>query len=193
MKKGGLSRTFLKSAGFTIIEVTVAIFIITAGVVGVLSLISQTVGSATISSQRLTAAYLAQEGIEIVRNIRDSNWLEQRWSEDDPPQPFWDDGLGGCGPAPAGCEADYKVDTLQEDVPLTSCPFPCDYDDLNFLNIDGDGFYSYSTGTPTKFKRKITITPSGGDILQVSVSVRWEEKGRTHEIEVREHLYNWRY
>ncbi len=60
---------------FTLIEVIIAIFILTMGTVGAFSLIQRTIAFTSISSSRLTAAYLAQEGMEIARNIRDSNYL----------------------------------------------------------------------------------------------------------------------
>ena len=69
---------------FTLIEVIVAIFLITVGTVGAFSLIQRTIAFTVISSSRLVAANLAQEGIEIVRNTRDTNWLS-----DNP----WDEGL----------------------------------------------------------------------------------------------------
>ena len=62
--------------GFTLLEVIVAIFVITIGVIGVISVVQRTAAFTSISSSRLQAAYLAQEGIEIARNIRDGNWLE---------------------------------------------------------------------------------------------------------------------
>jgi len=170
-------------SGFTLIEVIVAIFILTIGVMGAYAVVQQIIASTSITSSRLVAAYLAQEGIEIVRNIRDSNWLAGD---------SWDEGITGCGPSPAGCEADYKVDTPQEDLPLTFCPAPCNYDDLRSLNIEGNGFYSYSPGTPTKFKRKITITPDGTHILKVSVQIEWPERGKIHQVIAQENLYKWR-
>lgn len=154
--------------GFTLLEVIIAIFIITTGIVGVLGLISQTITVTNISSQRLIAAYLAQEGVEIVRNIRDTNWLEEA--------PSWDDGL-----TVGDWEGDY--DDIQN---LTSWINPG-----NFLNVDAAGFYSYSAGTQTKFKRKITIQPVV-NILEVSVLVEWQYKGNTYSISVQENLYNWR-
>jgi len=60
---------------FTLIEVVVAIFLVTVGTVGAFSLIQRTIAFTAISSSRLVAANLAQEGIEIVRNTRDTNWL----------------------------------------------------------------------------------------------------------------------
>lgn len=163
----------MKKKGFTLLEVIIAIFIITVGVVGTISLIVQTLSGTAIASQRLIAAYLAQEGIEIIRNIRDTNWLE---GGDNP----WNEGLTGCS---NGCIADYKTPT-QLDPPLPAY-------NGQYLNIDTNGFYSYFGGTPTKFQRKITIS-SETDVLTVKVSVIWREKGKTHSISLEEKLYNWR-
>ena len=153
--------------GFTLLEVLVATFIITVGIMGSLSLVSRTIYSANISSKRLIAVYLAQEGIEIVRNIRDTNWLEQI---------SWNDGLIGCL-FPTGCEADY------DDQALVS------YLDRK-LYIDNNGVFSYSpSATQTEFKRRITVTPNGSDILEILVSVDWQGK---IEVTAQENLYNWR-
>ena len=125
--------------GFTLIEVTVAMFLVTVGVLGVFTVIQRTISFISISSSKLVASYLAQEGIETIRNIRDSNWLEDV---------AWDNGLTICS---SGCEADYKTNTLQEETPLRP------YGAGVYLNIDSDGFYSYSSGTITSLKRKIII------------------------------------
>ncbi|MBZ9578331.1 prepilin-type N-terminal cleavage/methylation domain-containing protein [Patescibacteria group bacterium] len=173
----------MNNKSFTLLEAIIAIFIITVGVVGVLGLVSQTIGSVIVSSQKLIAAYLAQEGIEIVRNIRDTNWLEGA--------PSWDEGLG---------EDDWEGDyTMTQN--LNFCLFACGYDDLSFLKIDANGFYSYSAGNDTKFKRKITIAdkedlsdPPDGvyDKMTVTVEVFWREKGKTYNVSAQENLYNWR-
>ena len=63
--------------GFTILEILIAILVITIGGLAAYAMIQQIVFSTFSSSYRLTAAYLAKERIEIVRNIRDTNWLEQ--------------------------------------------------------------------------------------------------------------------
>lgn len=150
---------------FTLIEVIIAIFILTVGTVGAFSLIQRTIALTSISSSRLTAAYLAQGGMEIVRNIRDSNYLQEL---------SWDTGLTGCS---SGCEADYNDSALSADLG-------------RFLKIDG-GFYNYDIGTDTIFKRKITLIP-GVDILEVSTEVSWQERGRSHQVTAQTKLYNWR-
>jgi len=166
--------------GFTLLEVILAITILTLAVGGSFVLIQQTIGSVSQVQSRLVASYLLQEGIEIIKNIRDSNWLKGNDFE-------------------AGLDAgDWEID--YNDTALTSCLSPCDYNNnLRFLKIDG-GFYNYSEGGDTKFKRKITISdrvdldaqPDGKiDKFKISIEVFWKEKGKTSSIKSQEFLYNW--
>lgn len=169
--------------GFTLVELVISIFVLVVGVIGVYNALSVAIIYTGDISSRLTAAYLAQEGIEIIRNIRDNNWLKI-----DAGEPInWDDGLSNCY-APVGCEADYKTGTAEEVSGLT--PFSGG----NNLNLSDNGFYSYdSTGSfsPTKFKRKITITVQTPDSMLVNVLVTWEEKEDTLNFEAEEYIYNW--
>ncbi len=165
----------LKEEGFTLLEVIGAIFILMVGLGGSFSLMSQTLSAASSVELKLTAAYLGQEGLEIVKNLRDQAWLEKRTS------PFlsWNEYL------PVGnWEADYlTLDSLGNHA-FNSSP----------LNIDADGFYSYSPGVQTKFIRKISIaeiSPSDPDIKRVTVQVSWEERGRAHNFQVMEDVTNW--
>jgi len=65
-----------KCEGFTILEILVAMLVITIGGLAAYAVVQQIISSTFSSSYRLTAAYLAKEGVEIVRNMRDTNWLE---------------------------------------------------------------------------------------------------------------------
>lgn len=163
--------------GFTILEVVLAIFILTCGVVGAFALIQQTLSSIAVLQAKLTASYLTQEGIEIAKNIRDSNWLEQRVDS----SVLWDDGLA---------EGNWQVDFKNQILPYDSQGY--------FLNIDSSGFYSYSLGSATVFKRKISFSEKTDldgdgkpDKMKISVEVNWEERGRTHTVEAIDYLYNW--
>lgn len=124
-KKGFTHQNFLKKnlGGFTIIEVLAAIFVLTVGMIGVLTVIQQTMAQIETLNERLIAIYFAQEGIEIVRNIRDGNWLAET---------TWDNNLG---------VGNWEADYLAQD--LSSWVEPGSY-----LRIDG-GFYNYSSGTST--------------------------------------------
>jgi hypothetical protein len=170
---------------FTLMEAIVAIFVITTGVVGVYSLVTQTISSATFSKDKLIAAYLAQEGIEIVRNIRDTNWLEGGTNP-------WYEGLTGCS---TGCEVDYYCTTVVDPDSTNPPSHNClaSYGGGNFLKLDANNFYNYATGTETKFKRKITIGAGPiTDSLNIKVEVFWQEKGKPYKVEAQENLYNWK-
>jgi len=160
----------MNTKGFTLLEVIAAIFILTIGVGSSFILISQTLSAVSLVRERLIASYLVQEGIEIVRNIRDTNWLEQRTASTTP----WDDGLDV-----GNWQADYLSQQLNQTYASSS------------LNIDTSGFYSYSPGSPTFFKRKISIGKPSTSTIRVEVNVDWTEKGRSHNLESLEYLTNW--
>lgn len=145
-------------------EIMVAVSIMTIGIVGIYAIVPRVVSITAEQNNKFIASQLSREGIEIVRNIRDSNWLERV---------NWDNGLTDCS---GGCEIDY------DDLALVSFQG-------RYLKIDSNEFYNYQDGQDTKFKRKITITPDT-DILNVKVEINWLGKGSPFEIE--ENLYNWR-
>lgn len=159
----------IKNKGFTLLEMLIAVFVITVGIIGAAALFVRVTASALVASDRLTAAYLAKEGIEIVRNIRDTNWLNNE---------FWDEGLyPNCT---GGCEGDY---TMTENL---------DSWQGRFLNIDVQEFYSYrGSDRPTKFQRKISIEKPTDDILKILVEINWTEKRSPYSLSVREEIYRW--
>lgn len=176
-------------------EVIVAIFFIATGIIGSYILINSTIFSTTHASNKFTATYLAQEGIEIVRNIRDTNWLEN------PVAPF-DAGLNDCagnctGDDNEGCIADYTVplfwgvnaDLSDPSSPNITGPFT----NNKLLKLDPFVGYSYLLGNDTKFRRQINITPLiNPPRLAICVWVGWEERGFDHIVTVSENLYDWR-
>ena len=65
-----------KGKGFTLLEVMVAMMVIVVGLLASLFLIAFTISSGAADKDRIIAIQLAQEGIELIRNIRDDNgWL----------------------------------------------------------------------------------------------------------------------
>ena len=185
--------------GFTIIELAISIFILSVAIVGIFSAFSVTTILTSDSADRLTGTYLAQEGMEIIRNIRDTNWLNANSST-------WLDGLdlSACSSG-QGCEVDYTE----------SAPHPWSYGTQDYLKINSAGFYVYDSEIPshTKFKRMISILPTvdannqqADHIVLVTVAVSWDEKATIlnpsgfsadicHEgrncIIVEETLYDW--
>lgn len=63
------------SSGQTLIETIVALGLLTTGIVSGVGLVAYAIGSSDTALKQVIGTNLAREGIEIVRNMRDSNWL----------------------------------------------------------------------------------------------------------------------
>lgn len=198
-KKSSFLRTsyFRLRRGFTLLEVIIAVSLIMIGLTATLFLITKTVSQMSVFPSELIAAYLTQEGIEIVRNIRDTNWLEQKVDLSNP----WDEGLvpPDIDCSVTSCRADYTATTT------TNPPHP------TFSTVGGgivatlkfdssSGFYNYTSGDLSKFARSIKIVPVDldlpldgvNDVLEVTVTVTWSEKGEPYSHTAQEKLYNWK-
>jgi prepilin-type N-terminal cleavage/methylation domain-containing protein len=170
------------SRGFTLIETIVAISILSVGIVIIYGVFYNMYIEASSRNHSLKATYLAQEGVEVVRNMRDNNWISQAGD--------WKQGIdsGNCND---GCyfEADYKTGVGAGLSPNVG----------RLLNVDGQGIYSYDESgdnAPTIFKRKITITGSNdlfgsSDVFRVDSTVSWQNSGKEFLINIVEFLYNW--
>lgn len=153
--------------GFTLIETLVAIGIIVVGLVSALTLINTSLFYVFNISDRLIAANLAAEGIEIVRNIRDDNWLQGTQ---------WNSGLND-----GNYQLGYRSDSLRN-FGLRGDP----------LLINSDGFYNYISGDITPYKRKISITNISEYEIRVISSVTWERKGVSYASSAENHLFDWK-
>jgi type II secretory pathway pseudopilin PulG len=172
---------------FTLIEVITTVAIVSIGIVGILKFIPYIISGITVNASRATAVYLAQEGLEIIRNVRDTNWLEANNKDDGT---SWKEGLLGCY---AGCEVDYFCVSVED--PTTSNPaghncFGSYGSAGNYLKFDSNNFYNYATGADAKFKRKITIEEKSA-YLTVTTYVYWQEKGKSYQFSAQEKIYQW--
>lgn len=166
--------------GFTMVELVISVAVLTFGIVGVYEIFWSLLLTTFNASNKLTAIYLAQEGLEIVRNIRDNNY------RGNPPSP-WNDGLSECE---LGCELDYKTKTTEESAENELQTY---IDPGRHLYINPDKIYSYDTagGTSTIFRRKITISFPNTDIMEAVSRVEWDYNGQSYNLEARKRLYNW--
>ena len=153
--------------GFTLIEAMVALVLFTIAMGPVFILATSSINAASRIEHNLIAANLAQEGIEVVRNIRDTNWLNGSAFDNNLPVGTWriqwdtvNGGLVAVGSNPA----------LKKN----------------------NGLYNYSTGTDTVFKRTVTISkPNSGELVLIS-SVTWIERGSINRtVSAESHLFDW--
>lgn len=169
------------AAGFSLLETLVAISILVTAIVASLSLASQSISSASLSKNQIIAFNLAQEGMELVRSIRDTNSSNGT--------PDWLLGLRNCQ-ADDGC----RIDGWTEPLALLSClPGGCDV----FQYEAESGRYGYDFSGPdvieTSFRRKIRIEPlSDDEQAKVIVTVEWQEHfAAPSSLVLEERLFNW--
>jgi len=60
---------------FTLIEVIIAVVIMSIGVFSVIALSSKSYASISLQKNKLIALNLAKEEIDVIKSIRDENWL----------------------------------------------------------------------------------------------------------------------
>lgn len=153
--------------GFTLIETIVATGVIVTALVSSLALINSSLVLASNFQDRLIASNLAAEGIEVVRNMRDNNWLQNL---------AWNNGLS---------DGDYNI--AYNSLSLTS------YSDTPLKLDSSNGVYDYSAGSDqTIFKRRISITNLSTFEMKIVSTVSWQRRNQSYSILVEDHLFNWK-
>ncbi len=149
--------------GFTLVETMVALAVLTIAIIPVLYLSNSSVNVAYDIRDDLIGSGLAQEGIEVIRGIRDTDFFNA--------QAF------GWNLLPGTYQVEWNSTSLSA---YTGSP----------LNLNNNQ-YTYTGGTPTKFTRSITITKISNDELKIVSQVSWPTQRGTKTISAEDHLYNW--
>ena len=71
-KMENLKQTKQMHKGFTLVETLIAISIFSVSILGLMSVLSSSVANITFTKNKVIATYLAQEGVEYIRNMRDT-------------------------------------------------------------------------------------------------------------------------
>ena len=158
--------------GFTLVESLVAIAILLVAVVGPMSVIGGSLSQISTARDQAIAINLAQEGIEIARQRRDSNMLNA-WGGGGA---VWSDGLA------AGT---YIVSSVIG-TPLMLCSVGCTMGQKPVRQDAAGWYYQGAGGTPTKFIRTVTISDSSPGEKRISSDVTWEVGGTTKTVQVQE-------
>lgn len=173
-------------------ETLIALSIFTVSVLGLMSVLSAGVSDTTYAKKKITATYLAQEGAEYIRNIRDTYTLYSATG-----QAGWDAFNGkvtgaGCH-QPSGCyfdDRDLNYDNQVQPITgiaMTECAGSCP----SLLYDSGTGKYNYAIGADSGFIRKIQVLIISGNETKVSSSTYWTQNSGTYQITLSESLFNW--
>lgn len=167
----------MKDRGFTIIESLVAIIILILAITGAASAIQTGISSYIFSKDQVIAFYLAQEGFEQIRNLRDENSLKGS---------HWLAGIASNSGDPCYFGNACRVDPVNSSVPVkcpsvTTCPV---------LMQDNNGFFGYR-GIPTIFKRTIELKSINANEISVLVTIDWSKGVVSRQFKAKENLLNW--
>ncbi|NTU67183.1 MAG: hypothetical protein HGB08_04670 [Candidatus Moranbacteria bacterium] len=170
--------------GYLILEAILAVFIVGTTFTVFMTVLSKTYSSEYRNRDYAIASGLAQEGIELVRNIRDNNWKEGDVAFDSSSSGtfmFAYSYVNGC------YWVDYKDVDIRGNHPCSNMG-----QGLSNLNIDTNGFYTTGSGTVTKFKREVKIK-TDGDKRNIDSTVYWIPSGSSSytSLTVSDILYPW--
>ncbi|MDB5238913.1 MAG: seg [Candidatus Parcubacteria bacterium] len=130
--------------GFTIVETLVAITVLMIAIAGPLSIASKGLTGALASRDQMIASYLAQESIEVIKNLRDNNLAAGD---------LWLTGFSGCN-ASAYCDAS-AIDTVTVATGGATNPYR--------LKLTSGNYYNHgSTGSDTPFTRYFYMADEDG-------------------------------
>ncbi len=205
--------------GFTLMEVMLSVSILSMGIVASFALISSSMSRFSTSANKIIAINLAQDGMERVRNVRDTNWL-QGWTEaDNTNGKKWDTGIDGNDDSEQyvrfSCvdnEMDPAIDaddisganeeTLINDcISAGKCKINRYYNGtswnsadsiLKCISDDMGNKPGYDRDVYSNFYRLIHISRIDDQSNSVAVTVKWRDKGVDHYFTAEEILYNWK-
>jgi Tfp pilus assembly protein PilV len=165
--------------GFTLIETLFAVLIFSASLISLMVIAARGISATAGVEQETVAHYLAQEGVEVVRNTRDSNFLSAT---------TWDTGFAPDCLAPAVCQVIYSqtsAPTLSTCVGI-ACTVQKSPIDGSFINSLGSG------SIPSPFVREVSVVAVGTVEYQVSSQVKWTSKNIDRTVVLQTILKKWR-
>jgi prepilin-type N-terminal cleavage/methylation domain-containing protein len=175
--------------GFTLVETLVSITIFSVAILGLLSILASSITDTTYAKQEMIAGYLAQEGIEYVRNARD-NYVLYNYDPNNPDRALTDfvtNKIAMCNSGPQACGFNSSVMPIS----FVLCGSDSTQCKLHFNN----GVYNdTSSGVDSGFSRRIWFTVNnayGSDDINIYSEVDWKQGSTQKSITFSEDLFNW--
>jgi prepilin-type N-terminal cleavage/methylation domain-containing protein len=198
MHKIKRTRTLRHERGFTIVEVLIALTIFSIAVAGVITIAVQGGMNVNASKLTLTANYLADEGVELMRAMRDTSVVGATTTTIG-----WNAYTSVFGTTRCTVVSPCDIDpTIAPSTP--SGPFPSINNVVNcamycslytYTSGPKQGYYSSTLGgsgvTLSPYRRQITVTPLSANEVRVIVKVQYNIGTVMQTVTSSENLYNW--
>ena len=167
-----------QSKGFTLVETLVAISIFTVSILGLMSVLASSISNTHYAKQKMVASYLAQEGIEYIKNMRDTSIL---YGSGNPWNQFKSD-FSPCNDQDHACGF---TKPLPFNVSICSSLNDCK------LYVNDGGYDTNPVGANSGFVRKIWMTTIGANEIKIFSNVSWTQGSGSHNITFSDNLFNW--
>ncbi len=190
------------SGGFTIIETLISITLFSIAVTGVITVAAKGGVNSIALKNRVTATYLADEGIELMRGMRDTEVLRNTLPSDGWFR-FVTDAVSKCSTNPCdidGANSAHPTSPIypQFDNFVTSGAvtltvggvaglyYPLYYDSMT-------GFYgdSFIPNGATPYYRALKVVSTPPNEMQVTSTVVWKEGATLQSMSQTESIFNW--
>lgn len=182
------------NTGFSLVETLVAISILSISIMATFTAVQAGLKESLGARDQITAFYLAQEGMEFIKNVRDNNALvylnggSSHWlgglsqvSTDpcyfgkvcsiDSAHPNGAPAVSSCGTASIGNTPPNLCPVLKQDI--------------------STGLFGYTSGwVESRFKREVQLQSINDDEINVIISISWTDRGETKFFIVSEVLFN---
>jgi Tfp pilus assembly protein PilV len=176
-----------KKKGDTLVETLVAIAIFSVSILGILSVLASSITNTNYAKNKMIAGYLAQEGIEYVRNMRDTYVLYPAnggWSGTS----SFVSKLNSCVSSGAACGFDNSIAPGPSSI-FTACgaspSTPC------LLYFNNGNYNIVHSGSSSNFTRKIWMTNVSANEEKIFSEVDYQQGSSTASIVFSEDLFNW--
>ena len=187
----------------SIIEAMIVMLIIVVWITGLYDIFSSSQKLSNTTKNRIEAIEIAREGIEAMKNIRDTNWLMYGWDKQNCWNTFNYDSNCVWGwtfnkitekSYKIYQNTDYKWKLFNPTISWTSEFKNSDYRN-KFRIYKNNWFYTQTwTTNPTKFTREIKIENLTSTWMIVKSIVKWVDNSKkwAHKVELENLLTNWK-
>lgn len=184
-----MNTSHLKTKGFTLIETLVAVGIFAFSITGLISVTARGVFDTNFVKNKFTAGYLALEGAELARTIRDTAGIQNiPWGT-----VFQQGGSLYLSRCIRGDDEACSIDPWSD--PLTVLPCPSGGCPAMTYNTD-TGQFGYEVQNTTTvfasvFSRTIYVTVISPSEVKVTSEVSWMQGTRPHKVTYSYYLHDW--